>query len=211
MNTWRILSAAAALTLSTVVGASGNYLEGDLNYTNSDNQFGAGVEDDSQGTGVAARGRIFVEGNYFIHGDAEARFTKGSTGGTNYDLDTQLYRVGLGAQDYAGSRSLLAAFWVEAVYSRIDLATAGGSDDTDNVGGSVQLRFDRTTREGRFLPYLQLGYLSTDDFDGGEARLGARLNLPELQPYAELRYLDRDGDGGAFEQLSFAAGVRLGF
>jgi len=211
MNTWRTLSAAAALAASFVASPSGDYVEGDLNYTNASNHFADGVEDDSQGLGLAARGRVFVEGDYFVHGDAELHFTEGTTGGSNYDLDSQLYRLGLGAQDYAGSRNLLAAFWVEVVYSRIDLATAAGNADTDDVGGGVQLRFDRATREGRFLPYLQLGYVSTDDFDGGEARLGTRLNLPELQPYAELRYLDRDGDGNAFEQLSFAAGVRLGF
>lgn len=211
MNAWRTLTAAAALAVSTMAHASGNYAEGDLNFTNSDNRFGGGIEDDTQGLGVAARGRVFVEGDYFLHGEAEAHFTDGATGGTNYDLDTQLYRLGLGAQDYAGSRNLLAAFWVEVVYSRIDISTASGNADTDNVGGSVQLRFDRATRDGRFLPYLQLGYVSTDDFDGGEARLGTRLNLAELQPYAELRYLDRDGDGGAFEQVTFATGLRLGF
>lgn len=211
MNAWRTLAAAVALAVSTTAHSSGNYAEGDLNFTNSDNRFGGGIEDDAQGLGVAARGRVFVEGDYFVHGEAEAHFTEGTAGGSNYDLDTQLYRLGLGAQDYAGSRNLLAAFWVELVYSRIDFATSNGNADTDNVGGSVQLRFDRASRDGRFLPYLQLGYVSTDDFDGGEARLGTRLNLPDLQPYAELRYLDRDGDGGAFEQVTFATGIRLGF
>ena len=211
MNARHSLWAAALIGLSGAAHSAGNYAEVDLNVTTSDNDFGNGVEDHSQGMGVAARGRVFIEGDYFVQGDAEGHFTEGSTGGSNYDLDSQLYRLGLGAQDYAGSRDLQAAFWVEVVYSRIEVATAGGNADTDNVGGAVQLRFDRASREGRFLPYLQLGYVSTDDFDGAEARLGSRLNLLPVQPYAEVRYLDRDGDGGGFEQVSFAAGARLAF
>ncbi|MHA7833396.1 MAG: hypothetical protein ACX94A_02830 [Algiphilus sp.] len=211
MNARHLVWAAALISLSGAAHSAGNYAEFDLNGTTSDNDFGGGVDDQSQGIGVAARGRLFIEGDYFVQGDAEAHFTDGATGGANYDLDSQLYRLGLGAQDYAGSRDLLAAFWVEVVYSRIDRAARSGNADTDDIGGAVQLRFDRASREGRFLPYLQLGYVSTDDFDGAEARLGSRLNLSPVQPYAEVRYLDREGSDGGFEQVSFAAGVRLTF
>ncbi|MCI5061506.1 MAG: hypothetical protein MRY71_01005 [Algiphilus sp.] len=211
MNARFLLAALTMLGLSGAAHAAGNFTEFDLNATTSDNDFGSGVEDRSQGMGVAARGRWFLEGDYFLQGEAAVHFTDGSTGGANYDLDSQLYRLGLGAQDYAGSRDLLAAFWVEVIYDRIDIATSGGDRDTDNVGGAVQLRFDRASRDGRFLPYLQLGYLSTDDFDGAEARLGARLNHADIQPYADVRYLDRDGDDAAIAQVSFAIGARLPF
>ena len=63
----------------------------------------------------------------------------------------------------------------------------------------------RRIRDGR------LSVQSARGLAAAAATIGARLNLADIQPYADVRYLDRDGDDAAIAQVSFAIGARLPF
>lgn len=205
-----------AITQGVCASQFENFVEGGFAYTSSENEL-QDETDDSNGAGLAVRGRAYVEGSAFLQFDAQASFTSGDVFDTDYDLDFQLYRVGLGAAGRAGEGDILSTVWAEVLHGRAELDVEGlGSEDADEWGGGAHVRFDRFNDRAVFLPYLQLGYLILEELRGPEVKLGFRLAYESWVPYAEVQYLDLDADSSdpfslSYRPITFNIGVRLNF
>jgi hypothetical protein len=208
----RVVSFIAAAVCASPLAAQeiGNFFEaGASTYNITISDDASGIR--STGPGAFARGRLFVENNWFIQGDVQAAFTDGSEMGSDFDFDTQFYRLGIGAANAIGDGAAMAAVWAEAIHNRVRIKESGGSSDSESeTGFGVHLRIDRLNDLARFIPYAQAGYVSIEDFSGPEAKVGIAVNLGPVSPFLEYQYL-RIKDDDRLTVRAAHLGVRFRF
>lgn len=193
----QLLTFIAMMTLTGTASAQITWLEPVAGYARvklEDNASTARATAD--GPAFGARGRLQVEGRWFVSGEVQHAPLSGDTQGVDFDFDYTLYRIGIGAQNDIGEGGANAS--VKAEYVRLDAEQTGAgatADDTQH-GGSFTLRIERNPALGAvILPYAEVAYLGLEDFDGVEASIGFQLPLPgALRPFIEYRHIDLNGD-----------------
>lgn len=205
------IACAAALALFALPALSEQHFVelsgGMLNVSSDDGSASARFT----GRGLQARGRYFVEGDWFVLGDVQLGTTDGDPGGVDTDLDLRIYRGGIGKSRGVGRGGASAAVWAEFVRLRTKVEAGDERSRGNEQGGGVHLRFDRFSPNGRFLPYAQVGYLILENFDGPEAKVGIAAQLGQFQPFLQYQYL-RLSDGDArFTPRTIGLGARYVF
>lgn len=169
----------------------------------------------ADGAVFGLRGRVQVEGIWFVSAEVQHAPLSGDTQGADYDLDYTLYRIGVGAQNDIGEGGANAS--VKAEFVHLDTKTknlASGDIDDGQSGASFTLRIERNLVPGAVvLPYIEAAYIGLNDFDSVEGLLGFQLALQgPLRPFVEYRYIQFDG-GSDLELVSsnVQAGLRWTF
>ena len=207
----------AALAMSTTVGQASaqlSWVEPVAGYARFKVEQG-NASTTADGAVFGLRGRVQVEGIWFVSAEVQHAPLSGDTQGADYDLDYTLYRIGVGAQNDIGEGGANASVKAEYVYLNTETKNlAGGDIDDGQSGASFTLRIERNLQPGAVvLPYIEAAYIGLSDFDAAEGTIGVQLALSgPLRPFIEYRYIQFNGDANVdLVSSNVQAGVRWTF
>jgi hypothetical protein len=206
----------AGLAMTAVVGTASaqlTWIEPVAGYARVKAESDAG-DTTADGAAFGLRGRVQVEGIWFVSGEVQHAPLSGDESGVDFDFDYTLYRIGIGAQNDIGEGGANASVKAEYLRLETDLESGGMSADDSQSGGSFTLRFERNLEVGAvILPYAEVAYIGLSDFNGVEANIGFQLPLRgPIRPFIEYRYIDLSGDDDVdYVSSNVQAGVRWTF